>query len=235
MNINQETLEASQKVYEIEEHLIKDLTWSFDKLPQISNKTIVNVWHKTSGMTAVAYKDNQTDQIIIAYCGTNAIDDRRADFITDLSIMTGIVPAQIPDAIAFYNEVKKANPNSEIVLTGHSLGGGLANEVNVFAKGANMSITYNPAPLTKVSRMKVQSLNVKKFRNYNTKKDPLTKAGMALGLLTGVTYPNGLITIADGGHELDCFFKVRSEVKCYYHEIAETFEQDVRDIEKNKE
>lgn len=207
MDLNKETLIASQKVYEIEACLMQNTTSTFSDFPQLPNKTIVAAQHTLSGMTAVAYQDNQTEIIIIAYCGTSTGADRKADIITDISIAVGIMATQITDAIVFYKTVKQDNPACEIILTGHSLGGGLANEVNVFADGENQSITYNPAPLSLSSRVKARSIQVEKFKNYNTMKDPLTRAGQRMGLIVGETYPNGLETIARGGHDLSNFFK----------------------------
>ncbi len=79
-----------------------------------------------SGMQAVAYRNNKTGEIAIAYRGT----DSGLDFAnSDAPIFFEATPMQLKAAQNFYKNVKDAYPEAEITLTGHSLGGGLAQVV----------------------------------------------------------------------------------------------------------
>lgn len=74
---------------------------------------------------AMAYSNGQ--EIVIAYTGTDAFwQDAPDGYGTGTGATTS---PQAELALAFYQAVKDANPNAQVVLTGHSLGGGLAGYV----------------------------------------------------------------------------------------------------------
>lgn len=229
-NLNEETLDASGKVYEVENDILdgklQEGPNKYSKLAQMEGKTIVAAKHTATGMTAVAYKDNKSGEIIIAYCGTNPSRDSIADIYTDVTIATDVVQLQTDDAVAFYIEVKSNNPGSSLIITGHSLGGGLANEVNVRAGGENKSITYNAAPLSRVGRISTLWLNKTNFTNYRTDQDPLTSLGQ---ILPGA-YPNGLKTIGYGGHDLKEFNDYDAQAEFYMQKNAEKVNQFVESV-----
>jgi hypothetical protein len=78
-----------------------------------------------AGFGAMAYSNGQ--EIVIAYTGTNDLwPDAPSGYGTGLGATTS---PQAELAIAFYKAVKEANPGTPVVLTGHSLGGGLAGYV----------------------------------------------------------------------------------------------------------
>ena len=81
-----------------------------------------------TGFSAGVYKNDQTNEIVIAYTGTN-------DLIVDPLNWTaglGLPLPQIFDAVRYYCTVATANPGANITFTGHSLGGGLASMMAVF-------------------------------------------------------------------------------------------------------
>ncbi|MDZ4255790.1 MAG: hypothetical protein U1A72_24760, partial [Sulfuritalea sp.] len=94
-----------------------------------------------SGFEAVAYRNTQTNEIVIAYTGT----DEMSDWWTNIGGFTGAWPSgQMKSAARFYAEVSAANPAAYITFTGHSLGGGLAGLVGVLFN--RPAYTFDPAP-----------------------------------------------------------------------------------------
>src|SRR5947209_17638305 len=85
-----------------------------------------------SGFEAVAYRNEVTGEIAVSYVGTN---DWRDVFGTFPEIVSGNMPiAQFQQAVDFHNEVMRTvrdqYPGASVVLTGHSLGGLLAQAVS---------------------------------------------------------------------------------------------------------
>jgi hypothetical protein len=77
-----------------------------------------------NGFYAEAYKKD--GNIIVAYRGTDTKSADRGDIISNLCITYGQLPPQWDDAQAFYEKITLENPNDTIEVTGHSLGGALA-------------------------------------------------------------------------------------------------------------
>lgn len=80
-----------------------------------------------SGFSAGYYFNNQTNEVVISYTGTN-------DWIDKVNWTTGagLPLPQIFAAVRYYFNVKAAHPDANITFTGHSLGGGLASMMSVF-------------------------------------------------------------------------------------------------------
>lgn len=102
-----------------------------------------------TGTSGVAFKDTTTGKVIISYTGTNFESDGFNDvFMTDfISIFMGTGHHYAP-AYQFYEKVLKENGLNpeDIILTGHSLGGNIAQRV-ALKYNAPKTIVYNPAPL----------------------------------------------------------------------------------------
>ena len=82
-----------------------------------------------TGFYAVAFEKH--GEIVIAYRGTelNNLGDAYKDFIeTDLMIGVDKKPKQFEQGVAFYEKIREEN-HEKIALTGHSLGGGIAQYV----------------------------------------------------------------------------------------------------------
>lgn len=90
------------------------------------------------GFAAVAYKNSITNEIVIAFRGTDSPLDV---LISDAQIAFNLTPQQASAANAFYNRIATDNPSSTISATGHSLGGALAQFVA--ASNHISAVTFN--------------------------------------------------------------------------------------------
>ncbi|HKJ87105.1 MAG TPA: hypothetical protein VKA48_01105 [Gammaproteobacteria bacterium] len=82
-----------------------------------------------SGFYGAAYQNVATGEIVIAYRGTEPWSDLFKDLLTtDGKIAAGAEDQQFVDALAFAKNVQDTYQGlgNEISVTGHSLGGGLA-------------------------------------------------------------------------------------------------------------
>jgi Ca2+-binding RTX toxin-like protein len=116
--------EIPMSVSLIDTALLANAAYDFDK--PIAEQKVPSGWTQISqktdatGFQAVAYK-NANNEIVISYRGT----DELKDVFTDLQLPFGHND-QYDAAKAFYKQVSDANQNAPISLTGHSLGGALA-------------------------------------------------------------------------------------------------------------
>ena len=75
-----------------------------------------------TGFSAGVYRNRETNEIVIAYTGTNDIP---VDVVSWSAAIASLAP-QTFYAMAYYLGFKAAYPEANITFTGHSLGGGLA-------------------------------------------------------------------------------------------------------------
>lgn len=100
-------------------------------------KVIKSVDNKDTGFHAeVLAKGND---VIIAYRGTNLTSVQ--DIRNDVAMARDKIPAQATDAIKVYDQVKRDYPNSDVTVTGHSLGGSLSQIVSS-VRGCE-AVTFN--------------------------------------------------------------------------------------------
>lgn len=93
-----------------------------------------------SGFEAT-YFTNGTE-IVISFAGTGAGWGDWINGNTPLAI--GVLGTQLKEAADYYLQIKAANPNATITLTGHSLGGGLAALIAVMFD--ETAVTFDQAP-----------------------------------------------------------------------------------------
>lgn len=79
-----------------------------------------------NGFYAAAYKKDGSNEIVVVYRGTNESIFAGTDWNSNAQIGAGLRPDQYNNARAFYDAVKQQSGGATISLTGHSLGGGLA-------------------------------------------------------------------------------------------------------------
>lgn len=101
--------------------------------------TLIDSQVAMSGMAALAFRNNATSQIVIAYEGTNdsirgiAEEFNSAQHAANATILWGGTPQSYLDAENFARTVSLNNPGSQLFVTGHSLGGGQASYVQAHA------------------------------------------------------------------------------------------------------
>ncbi len=118
----------------------------FWKVLYVDNRTSQSLKERKSGFYACAFQ--KKDKVVISYRGSEKypLEDAYKDFIeTDLAIGLGKIPLQFYEGVEVYshliNELKI--PKSNIILTGHSLGGGIAQYVAL-----SIDKIYNYIPYT---------------------------------------------------------------------------------------
>ena len=102
-----------------------------------------------TGTSGVAFKDETSGKTIIAYTGTNPDSDSFNDvFKTDVVSIAFGTGHHYDSAYQFYEDVLKKNGLNpeDVILTGHSLGGNVAQRV-ALKYNAPKTIVYNAAPL----------------------------------------------------------------------------------------
>lgn len=155
-DINHECLKLAQITYggelyySLQKYCLKDITLpkgEIEKTPDgVLKKNKDNTYcaykNEDSGFAANVFENSENGKIIIAYRGTErtAFGENAYDFIawgkdimTDINLITGIVDRQFEDAKILFDCVKEQNPEAEIIITGHSLGGGLSQMISAKA------------------------------------------------------------------------------------------------------
>ena len=104
-------------------------------------------YDKDTGSSGTAFKDKDTGEVILAYTGTNLKSNLWNDGIkTDIGrIALGLGDGHVDPARKFYEKIR-AEYGDDIILTGHSLGGNLAQWIALYYN-VQKTIIYNPAPL----------------------------------------------------------------------------------------
>ena len=104
-------------------------------------------YDKDTGSSGTAFKDKDTGGVILAYTGTNLKSNLWNDGIkTDIGrIGLGLGNGHVDPARKFYEKIR-AEYGDDIILTGHSLGGNLAQWIALYYN-VQKTIIYNPAPL----------------------------------------------------------------------------------------
>lgn len=109
---------------------------------------------KDSGMQAGVYSNQDTGEIVLAFRGTEtcdfpcSLDESKEvvlDLAADIQLTAGKNGSQFRHAFEYTLEVLARYPDRKITLTGHSLGGGLAQ-----AAGASLGLetfAFNSAPV----------------------------------------------------------------------------------------
>lgn len=140
-----------------------------------------NLADKASGFQAGLYTNGQ--QVILAFAGTND----RHDVMTDILQGIGCDTVQYNQAVVLATQVKKRFGN-KLVITGHSLGGGLASAAALATN--TFAVTFNAAGLASntIRRLHLNPSEAKLqartggIRSYNEKHDLLTCAQKVLPL-----------------------------------------------------
>ena len=150
------TLDASNLSYELESVRIKspDLT-EVSKVLAVAQQEkkipsnleyIDDFYDPSTGTSGTAFKDKTTGKVVVSYTGTNPDGEFIKDGLTDIySIGLGF-GYHYDNAYTFYEKMAEKYGADNLILTGHSLGGNVAQRV-ALKYNARMTIVYNPAPL----------------------------------------------------------------------------------------
>ncbi len=108
------------------------------KLPE-GYKVIETAQNERNGFYADVLSNGK--DVVIAYRGTEVNYKELQDLKSDIAMAKSKIPTQATDAIALYDRVKREHPKSDITITGHSLGGSLAEIVSGLRGG--LAVTFN--------------------------------------------------------------------------------------------
>ena len=132
---------------------LSDAIYDFDNTP-IDQWDLIDKISRSSGMQAGIYQHRETYELVLAYRGTEACDfpcslDETTEYLRDLATDTaltfGFDDAQFKHAINYARDVVNRYPNQKITVTGHSLGGGLAQAVGAVL--GLKTFAFNSAPV----------------------------------------------------------------------------------------
>lgn len=110
------------------------------------------------------------DEVIIAFRGT---DDNKDKFRSDRQLFFKKMPEQSEEAKAFCQKVMLANKGCKFFVTGHSLGGALAQIVGALFNLC--TATFNPAGVSSMLRREPLKSYSDNIINYHTPKDLIKK------------------------------------------------------------
>ena len=126
--------------------------------------------NKKNGFFAYACK--YQDRIVIVFRGSelDTFNGKITDGRNDINMGIHRIPNQVHDALLFTKQIKQVMktkyPNYKLDLTGHSLGGSLAQYTHVLVKGINETVTFNPYGTRKT---------LEKYFENNTSQNPTDK------------------------------------------------------------
>ncbi|MCC5464803.1 lipase family protein [Pelosinus baikalensis] len=148
---------------------------------------LVDYWDE-AGFYGAAYSRLNSDDIVIAFRGTELTD--RFDILDDIKIILNMALDQTEYAYSFYQQVKRIYSNATISLTGHSLGGALAQLIAVLiARDEGIEIhteTFNAPGVTDIAQIYWSDFrNYNKFdvENYYNSHDQIGKFGTHIGVV----------------------------------------------------
>ena len=104
-----------------------------------------DMYDPETGTSATAFRNKDTGEIILAYTGTNFQSEFLKDRAVDVTEVVTAGEGHYKPAFEFYERVR-AKYGNNIVLTGHSLGGNIAQRV-ALEYNVQKTVVYNSAPL----------------------------------------------------------------------------------------
>ena len=134
------TLYASNLTYEFEkvriygsESVLKTVKNKINHSYPENLEYLDDFYDKDTGSSGIAFKDKDTGEVILAYTGTNFKGDAWNDVVkTDIGrIALGLGDGHVDPARKFYEKIR-AEYGDDIILTGHSLGGNLAQWIALY-------------------------------------------------------------------------------------------------------
>lgn len=133
---------------------LSDAIYDFDNVV-VDNWELIEHISKSSGMQAGVYNNVETSELVLAFRGTETCDfpcsfsETKAyllDVATDAALTAGFVDNQFKHAFNFAQEMVNKYPERKITVTGHSLGGGLAQAVGSVLGLETFAFNSSPVP-----------------------------------------------------------------------------------------
>ena len=134
---------------------LADAVYEFSTLT-VDDWTLIEQKDKNSGMQAGLYQDMESGDLVLAFRGTESCDfpcsiSETAEYLLDVAADTlltlGQTSPQFDDAVNYAQDVINRYPDQTIYITGHSLGGSLAQAIG--AKFRLETFAFNSAPVPK--------------------------------------------------------------------------------------
>ena len=144
---------------------------------------VTSFYDEKTGSSGTLFKNTVEENYILAYTGTNFYFDRQKDMYADI---VGICLGQgehLTSCYRFYTRMKKKYGDN-IILTGHSLGGSIAQRVAI-EYDVKKSVVFNAAPIYLIGGIDIfmdketdGELYVTRMKKYlrNVKKTAIKKA-----------------------------------------------------------
>lgn len=135
--------------------------------PHVGQESKLNGWRQVAqtsddnGFHAKAFVKDK--QVIIAFRGSDDV----ADLKVDHQMLAGRLPAQFGNANQFVQQLKETHPNCEIIVTGHSLGGSLA-ELTASKHKDIKGITFDAVGVQDIIQQQRSRLDIGLADNENT-------------------------------------------------------------------
>ena len=141
-----------------------------------------------TGFAACAYKNPETGEVVVAFRGS----DELQDFTGANTAIAGIREwhPQFTQSLEFTDRIIKANPESDISVTGHSLGGSLA-QVSSQMYGLS-GITFDAGGAKNL-------IKSEQFKNFAMVND-LPEEGRGVGALTNYVVNESVVSQQSGDH-----------------------------------
>ena len=251
------TLDASDLSYEFEKARINGATdknieeryyFEENKIKPVNFTYVSSFRDPDTGTSGVAFKDETSGKTIIAFTGTNPDSDSFNDvFKTDgLSIAFGM-GHHYDSAYQFYEDVLKKNGLNpeDVILTGHSLGGNVAQRV-ALKYNAPETIVYNAAPLYIPAGLSIFSAKniaaiekdkasfTGKITRFTTQQDPLNNISDRVG---GVYVGKEYVIPNSGGHLMGDLRAVAGDIKytIAMDDIKRNTDQGLKRVQSKKD
>ena len=127
---------------------LADAVYDFDNT-EVDEWVLFETKDKSSGMQAAVYYNAESDEVVLAFRGTETCDfpcslSETGEFLLDTAadglLTFGFVDTQFEDAVSYAEDVVFRAQGRKIIVTGHSLGGGLAQAVGSVFWARNLCI-----------------------------------------------------------------------------------------------
>lgn len=179
--------------------------------------------NKSNGFYAEVWQ--KENDIVIVYRGT----DDPIDGINDIAMARKNIPAQATDALALHDKIKRENKNCDISVTGHSLGGSLAQIVGSIR--GTFATTFN-AYGTKDMYKDSQNLKTDNIVNYVNEFDYIGMANAENNV--GDTYSVKQTHLFDNPHNVESFSPLTNRIYKTSDELKKMKLKDIKDKITNK-